>query len=107
MIWSILLCFALFGALPVTEVAIPHVFGKGADRDSIPLYVCMPQTQVEGGEKWPAVLLLTGLDGYRPDFTVLCNELLSRGWAVILAEIPGTADCPADSAAPSSPDCLW
>lgn len=94
--------------VPLTEVAIPHVFRKGADRDSIPVYVRVPQVQGSTQtKKWPAILLLTGLDGYRPDFTVLFDELLSRGWAVIVAEIPGTADCPADSADPESPDRLW
>ncbi|KAH7159478.1 Alpha/Beta hydrolase protein [Dactylonectria estremocensis] len=102
--------------VPLTEVAIPHVFGEGADGDSIPVYVRVPESQVQDqvqvqGRKetkqFPAVLLLTGLDGYRPDFTGLCDELLSRGWATIVAEIPGTADCPADSADPESPDRLW
>ncbi|KPM44163.1 hypothetical protein AK830_g2347 [Neonectria ditissima] len=91
--------------VPLAEVNISHVFHKGADRDSIPVYVRVPQSTPT--KKWPVVLVLTGLDGYRPDFTVPCDELLSRGWAVILVEVPGTADCPADSADPESPDHLW
>ncbi|KZL79764.1 pigment biosynthesis protein ayg1 [Colletotrichum incanum] len=54
-------------------------------------------------KKWPAVLLLISLDSYRPDFTIIYNELPSDERAVI----PGTADCSADSADPESPDRLW
>lgn len=95
---------------PLTEVNIPHVFRHGADRDSIPVYVRVPQEQEEISarrKQWPTVLVLTGLDGYRPDFTLLFDAFLSRGWAAIVAEVPGTADCPADSADPESPDRLW
>ncbi|KAK3354478.1 Alpha/Beta hydrolase protein [Neurospora tetraspora] len=56
---------------------------------------------------YPTVILMTGLDGYRPDNTVRCNEFLARGWAVVVVEIPGTADCPADPTDPESPDRLW
>lgn len=91
---------------PVAEVAIPHTHKQGADRDTIPVYVRVPEG-LAAGKKSPAVLLLTGLDGYRPDNTVRTNEFLARGWGVVVAEIPGTADCPADSADPTSPDRLW
>lgn len=55
----------------------------------------------------PVVIIMTGLDGYRPDNTLRCDEFLVRGWASIVVEIPGTADCPADPADPESPDRLW
>ncbi|KAK7424112.1 hypothetical protein QQX98_000722 [Neonectria punicea] len=96
--------------VPVMDMAIPHVFRSGADRDSIPVYVRMPSGQAQPStqlNQLPTILVLAGLDGYRPDFTALCDELLSRGWAVIVGEVPGTADCPADSADPKSPDRLW
>ncbi|RYP77512.1 hypothetical protein DL771_001085 [Monosporascus sp. 5C6A] len=113
---------------PVTEVHIPHVFKRGADRDTIPAYVRVPaETSKNDGQaeglaenghkghgteenhhrKYPTVLLLTGLDGYRPDNTTRCDEFLARGWASIVLEIPGTADCPANPSDPSSPDRLW
>ncbi|KAK7917717.1 hypothetical protein PG985_011325 [Apiospora marii] len=103
---------------PVVEVDIPHVHAQGRDRATIPAYVRVPghaATELdvagEGEEiqtpKFPAVLLFTGLDGYRPDNTVRCDEFLARGWAAVVVEIPGTADCPADSADPASPDRLW
>lgn len=93
---------ALFSS-PVQEVLVPHVCAAGGDRDAIPVYVRVP----EGGEKCPVVILMTGLDGYRPDNTVRCNEFLGRGWGSVVVEIPGTADCPADPADPESPDRLW
>ncbi|KAF4974423.1 hypothetical protein FZEAL_8666 [Fusarium zealandicum] len=95
-------------AAPLMEVDIPHIFREGADRDSVPLHFRVPQAQEDAPtKKWPVGLLLTGIDAYRPDFTAVCNGLISRGWAVILAEIPGTADSPADSADPESPGRLW
>ncbi|KAF4966979.1 hypothetical protein FSARC_5418 [Fusarium sarcochroum] len=92
-------------AVPLTEVAIPHIFRKGADRDTVPVYVRVPQSTETKAH--PTILVLTGLDGYRPDFTILHDEFLSRGWAAVIAEVPGTADCPADSSDPGSPDRLW
>ncbi|KAJ4298424.1 hypothetical protein N0V88_003454 [Collariella sp. IMI 366227] len=52
----------------------------------------------EEGKKSPVVVLMTGLDGYRPDNTVRAS---------VVVEIPGTADCPADGGDPESPDRLW
>ncbi|KAK4133471.1 alpha/beta-hydrolase [Trichocladium antarcticum] len=73
----------------------------------MPVYVRVPRARVDGPEKVPVVVLMTGLDGYRPDNTGRCEEFLQRGWASVVVEIPGTADCPADSADPESPDRLW
>ncbi|KAK4443726.1 esterase FrsA [Podospora aff. communis PSN243] len=93
-------------SIPLEEIDVPHVHAKGNDRGSIPVYVRHPGGK-SSTEKAPAVILMTGLDGYRPDNTVRCEEFLSRGWAAVVVEIPGTADCPADSADPESPDRLW
>jgi len=57
--------------------------------------------------KYPIVILLTGLDGYRPDNTARCNEFLARGWACVVLEVPGTADCPADPSDPEASERLW
>ncbi|KAK5626628.1 hypothetical protein RRF57_002343 [Xylaria bambusicola] len=92
--------------VPITEVEIPHVHATGSDRSVIPAYVRVPNTQTRDGSH-PTVLLFTGLDGYRPDNTGRCDEFLARGWASVTVEIPGTADCPADPADPTSPDRLW
>ncbi|VBB73688.1 Putative protein of unknown function [Podospora comata] len=89
---------------PLEEVVVPHSQAKGRDRKDIPVYVRVPEGKTG---PFPAVVLMTGLDGYRPDNTVRCEEFLARGWAAVVVEIPGTADCPADSADPESPDRLW
>ncbi|TEA19915.1 Heptaketide hydrolyase ayg1 [Colletotrichum sidae] len=89
---------------PIKDVDIPHKHASGGDRKEIPAYVRVPET-ADGPV--PAVILMTGLDGYRPDNTVRSDEFLARGWASVIVEIPGTADCPADSADPESPDRLW
>ncbi|KAK3371979.1 Alpha/Beta hydrolase protein [Podospora didyma] len=96
-------------AVPLEEIDVPHAHAMGNDRSHIPTYVRAPPPQ-KNGKNWrgcPAVILMTGLDGYRPDNTVRCEEFLARGWAAVVVEIPGTADCPADSADPESPDRLW
>jgi len=89
---------------PVQEVNVPF---KGAQ--DIPVYVRVPPATAVGVEKkaCPVVILMTGLDGYRPDNTVRCDEFLARGWGSVVVEIPGTADCPADPADPESPDRMW
>ncbi|KLU90742.1 hypothetical protein MAPG_10594 [Magnaporthiopsis poae ATCC 64411] len=47
-------------------------------------------------------------DDFEPIFAhLIAQEFLKRGWGVVVVEIPGTADCPADSADPDSPDRLW
>jgi len=92
---------------PVEEVLIAHSAAKGSDRDSIPAYVRLPKHTGEGKPKFPVVLLMTGLDGYRPDNTQRLDEFLARGWGCVVAEVPGTADCPAEPNDPLSPDRLW
>ncbi|KAK3715464.1 hypothetical protein LTR37_007192, partial [Vermiconidia calcicola] len=92
---------------PVKEVLMPHTWHQGRDRHEIPVYVRVPIATAKKVEKCPVVILMTGLDGYRPDFTAQFDELLTRGWGVVAVEIPGTADSPADSADPESPDRLW
>lgn len=92
---------------PLQEVRVPHTRRCRTDRSVIPVYVRVPRRTSAAGEPCPAVILMTGLDGYRPDNTVRCEEFLKRGWGVVVAEIPGTADCPADPTDPKSPDRLW
>lgn len=89
---------------PIEEVEILHSAGRAGHDDAvIPAYVRVPS----GTTSCPTVLLFTGLDGYRPDNTGRCDEFLRRGWAVVVLEVPGTADCPADPADPAAPDRLW
>lgn len=91
---------------PVQEVLVPHMRRAGADRDAIPVYVRVPQAAAARAP-CPVVILMTGLDGYRPDNTARCEEFLARGWGCVIVEIPGTADCPADPADAEAPDRLW
>ncbi|EAA36298.3 pigment biosynthesis protein Ayg1 [Neurospora crassa OR74A] len=98
---------------PVEEVKVAFLDRQTQQGEGqwIPVYVRVPpagtSSQPSTGSGYPTVILMTGLDGYRPDNTVRCNEFLARGWAVVVVEIPGTADCPADPADPESPDRLW
>ena len=62
---------------PMTEVVIPHSHAANGDGKEIPLYVRIPKT-VKEGEKCPVVLLLTGLDGHRPDNTGVSTFPLSE-----------------------------
>ncbi|OKL63847.1 hypothetical protein UA08_00430 [Talaromyces atroroseus] len=91
---------------PIKEVVIPHKYRAGKDGASIPLLVRIPQ-HADRTNPVPVVLLMTGLDGYRCDNSQRTHELVGRGWATVICEIPGTADCPADPADPESPDRLW
>jgi dienelactone hydrolase len=90
----------------LVEETIPHKHAAGADGTSIPLYIRVPE-EASASNRVPVVLLMTGLDGYRPDNSQRTHEILARGWATVIVEIPGTADCPADPADPESPDRLW
>lgn len=91
---------------PIKDVAIPHTSAASADKKSVPLYVRLPKNASKS-KPCPAVLLMCGLDGHRPDNTTRSDEFLARGWASIIADIPGTADCPADRRDPKSADRLW
>ncbi|CZT13746.1 probable yellowish-green 1 protein [Rhynchosporium graminicola] len=91
--------------VPMTEIMIPHVQKSDEDRPDIPAYVRVSISTDEA--KSPAVILMTGLDGYRPDNTARSEEFLSRGWASVIVEIPGTADCPADPKDPAGSERLW
>ncbi|KAK3901976.1 esterase FrsA [Staphylotrichum tortipilum] len=93
----------------VEEVRVPFRGEREGDREGgIPVYVRVPTGRMmrENGLR-PVVVLMTGLDGYRPDNTGRCDEFLKRGWAAVVVEIPGTADCPADPSDPESPDRMW
>ena len=93
---------------PVKQVMIPHTAAEGADRDTIPVYVRYPgRCDDIKKEKVPVVILITGLDGYRPDNTQRTNEFITRGWGCVIVEIPGTADSPIDPSDPVGPERLW
>ncbi|KAF1359325.1 alpha/beta-hydrolase [Lizonia empirigonia] len=90
--------------VPLTEEIIPHTHASNGDGDKIPLYIRHPK----GPGTFPTILLITGLDGHRPDNTERTEEHLRRGWATVICDIPGTTiDCPANKRDPLSPDRLF
>ena len=54
--------------VPITEVVIPHKHASEGDGKEIPLYLRIPPTASKESP-CPVVLLVTGLDGHRPDNT--------------------------------------
>lgn len=89
---------------PITETTIPHPHALPNEGQHIPLYIRKPA----GPGPFPTILLITGLDGHRPDNTERTTEHLHRGWATVICDIPGTTiDCPADRRDPLSPDRLF
>ncbi|KAH8907557.1 alpha/beta-hydrolase [Coniochaeta sp. PMI_546] len=95
---------------PVQEVMVPYTRAQAGEESHIPVYVRTPSPSSSSPPEHrpgPTVILFTGLDGYRPDNTGRCDEFLARGWASVVVEIPGTADCPADPADPEAPERLW
>jgi len=61
--------------IPLKEVVIPHTHAAGEDGKEIPLYVRMPRGAGKGGKKVPVLLLMTGLDGHRPDNSEVRSEV--------------------------------
>ncbi|RFU27821.1 hypothetical protein B7463_g8519, partial [Scytalidium lignicola] len=91
---------------PIREVQIPYIAASGSNRVGFPIYVRVPST-ASSNKPVPVVILITGLDGYRPDNTQRSHEFLKRGWASVIVEIPGTADSAADPRDVMSPDRVW
>ncbi|EKD12710.1 uncharacterized protein L3040_006859 [Drepanopeziza brunnea f. sp. 'multigermtubi'] len=96
---------------PIQDLTIPFPHHSPTERAEIPIYVRLPSAPpaaaAAASTQVPAVILMTGLDGYRPDNTTRSDEFLARGWAALMVEIPGTADCPADPSDPAAGDRLW
>lgn len=92
---------------PIKDIEIAHTAGTPEDEGTkVPLYVRLP-AGASKEKPCPAVILMCGLDGHRPDNTVRSNEFLARGWASIIVDIPGTADAPAARRDPKSGDRMW
>ncbi|KAF5591808.1 conidial pigment biosynthesis Ayg1 [Fusarium pseudoanthophilum] len=85
----------------------PIEFSHRLDHEGMEIPVLQRLPAGHGDNPHPVILVMTGLDGYRVDNTALTDRLIQKGWAVVLCEIPGTADCPADPKDASSPDRLW
>lgn len=90
---------------PIKDVVIPHTAGNKQEGPVVPLYVRIPH-KAPSSTPSPAIIFLCGMDGHRPYNTARSTEFLTRRWASIIADIPGTADCPADRRDPTSVDRL-
>jgi hypothetical protein len=89
---------------PIECETISHKNASNNDGANIPVYIRKPS----GPGPFPTILLITGLDGHRPDNTERTQEHLNRGWATLICDIPGTTvDCPANKQDPLSPDRLF
>jgi hypothetical protein len=88
---------------PIWNHDIYHSHASPSENTRIPAYSRRPH----GPGPFPTILLITGLDGHRPDNTQRTNAFLARGWACVIVDIPGTPDCPADRRDPLSPDRLF
>jgi len=54
--------------IPMQDISIPHTHAAGEDGKKIPLYVRAPPA-ASAENPVPVMLLITGLDGHRPDNT--------------------------------------
>ncbi len=93
---------------PSTPVDVPftHADTTAGDLDAaIPVYLRLPRGPKPAGG-WPVLLFICGLDAYRTDHTPRTQAHVDRGFATVSFEIPGTGDCPAAPADPTSPDRL-
>ncbi|KAH8896172.1 yellowish-green 1-like protein [Thozetella sp. PMI_491] len=95
---------------PNTEVRIPFAHASTAAGESvsavIPVYLRIPEGEPPAGS-WPVLLFICGLDHYRTDFEQRSARHAKNGFACVIAEIPGTGDCPAAKNDPTSTDRLW
>jgi pimeloyl-ACP methyl ester carboxylesterase len=89
--------------VPIKEVIIPFKHKGEGDKPEIPLYVRIPKGASKD-KPAPVILLVTGLDGHRPDNTERTEEHLKRGWATVICDIPGVADCPCNKRDPNASD---
>jgi hypothetical protein len=58
--------------IPVTETVIDHKYAANGDGPKIPLYLRVPPA-ASSSAPCPVILLITGLDGHRPDNTEVCE----------------------------------
>jgi dienelactone hydrolase len=91
---------------PTHEVLIPHKHGMPSEGKNIPVYYHLPPGTTKD-KPVPLMILLTGLDGYRTDLAVWIEGWSQKGVGVVVLEIPGTGDSPAEASDPTSPDREW
>lgn len=99
---------------PAQPVEIPHAHALEAAGEStsdvIHAFVRLPHGSPPA-QGWPVVLFMCGLDAYRTDHSALkggtLHGHLKGGQALVILDIPGTADCPAAVRDPTGADRLW
>ncbi|KAE9969432.1 hypothetical protein EG328_005031 [Venturia inaequalis] len=91
---------------PIKEVILPFKDAANGDGDSIPLYVRTPVAATKD-KPAPIILLITGLDGHRPDNSERTDDFIKRGWVTVICDIPGVADCPSNKRDPLAPERLF
>ncbi|EMC95998.1 hypothetical protein BAUCODRAFT_34760 [Baudoinia panamericana UAMH 10762] len=91
---------------PTREITIPHKHGLEREGKEIPFYYHLPPGTTKD-KPVPLLVILTGLDGYRTELSVWVEGWSRNNVAVIVLEIPGTGDSPADPRDPTSPEREW
>jgi len=91
---------------PVHEVLVPHKHAVEGEGSHIPIYHQLPSGASKENPA-PVVIIMTGLDGYRTELAVWIEGWRRNNVGVIVVEIPGTGDSPADPTDPKSPDREW
>jgi Esterase FrsA-like len=94
------------GYTPIQDVRVPHKYGLEHEGKEVPIFCQIPDSASKESPV-PAVLIITGLDGYRTELAVWAEGWRQRNVALIVVEIPGTGDSPADAKDPTSPDRLF
>lgn len=91
---------------PIHEVKIPHKHAENGDGKEIPVYLQLPESASKE-KPCPLVIIFTGLDGYRTELSVWAEGWRRLGVGLLVVEIPGTGDSPANPSDPKSPDREW
>lgn len=91
---------------PVKEILVQHTHRLPHEGDVIPVYYLLPE-EANQQNPVPCVIIICGLDAYRTEGVILAEGFRQVGVATIVAEVPGTGDCPAAPAENTSPDRLY
>jgi Esterase FrsA-like len=94
------------GYPPVHEVLVPHKHALEHEGKEIPIFYQLP-TGASKSAPVPCMVIITGLDGFRTELCVWAEGWRRNNVAVVILEIPGTGDSPADAKDPKSPDRMF
>ncbi|KAF2859530.1 alpha/beta-hydrolase [Piedraia hortae CBS 480.64] len=91
---------------PTREVTILHKHGLEHEGKEIKFFYHLPP-EASKEKPVPLVIIFTGLDGYRTELAVWVQVWTAKQVAVVILEVPGTGDSPADPKDVKSPDREW